>query len=168
MSPVTPNPAAEFSTFAITKSISRCSTIAGMARLAISRPGLPKMSPMNRIRTLVLVSPHGNPPFPAAPLLDPRQQHTQFARAERGVGASDVERTHQPNAAGEASERPFGDVERGLALVLTCRRALAPRHNQGVLGNDDLHGLRRHAGEVHHDLEARGGLDDVDWRTAFG
>ena len=50
MSPVTPKPAAEFSTLAMTKSMSCCSTSAGMARRAISRPGLPKMSPMKRMR----------------------------------------------------------------------------------------------------------------------
>src|SRR6266542_4029408 len=116
MSPVTPNPAAEFSTFAITKSMPRCSTMAGMARFAISRPGLPKMSPMNRIRTSV--GPHGNAALPAAPLLDPRQDHTQFAGAQSSVGASDVERTRQPDAACEAPERPLGHVECGLTLVL--------------------------------------------------
>ena len=42
MSPVTPNPDAEFSTLAMTKSIARCSTRAGIARRAISRPGFPK------------------------------------------------------------------------------------------------------------------------------
>jgi hypothetical protein len=49
MSPVMPNPAAEFSPLAMTKSIWCRSIRAGRPRRTISRPGLPKMSPMKRI-----------------------------------------------------------------------------------------------------------------------
>ena len=42
-------PDAEFSTLAMTKSMLLSSTSAGIARRAISRPGLPKMSPIKRI-----------------------------------------------------------------------------------------------------------------------
>src|SRR6476620_8095488 len=89
MSPVTPNPAAEFSTLAITKSISRRSTSAGMARLAISRPGFPKISPMNRIRTSV--GPYGNAQLAAAALLDARQRDAQLAGMQHRVGVAGVE-----------------------------------------------------------------------------
>ena len=50
MSPVTPKPAAAFSTLAMTKSSDSRSMRAGIARRAISRPGLPKTSPTNRMR----------------------------------------------------------------------------------------------------------------------
>ena len=49
MSPVMPNPAAEFSPLAMTKSIWCRSISAGSPLRTISRPGFPKMSPMKRI-----------------------------------------------------------------------------------------------------------------------
>src|SRR6185295_9508153 len=115
MSPVTPKPAAEFSTFAMTKSMSRCSTSAGMARLAISRPGLPKMSPMNRTRTSV--GPHANANLAAAAFHDARELHAQLAVLERRVGAADVERAREPHAAREPPERALRQVESRLAVV---------------------------------------------------
>src|SRR5688500_7517498 len=114
MSPVTPKPAAEFSTLATTKSMSRCSTSAGMARFAISRPGLPKRSPMTRMRTSV--GPHPNAKLAPAPFLDARQAHAQLAGVERGVGAAGVEGAREPHAAGEPAERALGQVEGGLAV----------------------------------------------------
>src|SRR5262245_48392209 len=115
MSPVTPNPAAEFSTFAITKSIRSRSTIAGMARLAISRPDLPKMSPMNRIRTSV--DPHRDVMFATAPLIDPREDNAEFAITEPRIGARNIERSGQLHRPGESAEHTLGDVKCRLAAM---------------------------------------------------
>src|SRR5687768_11667707 len=100
MSPVTPKPAAEFSTFAITKSSDSRSISAGMARRAISRPGLPKMSPTKRMRMLA----DRDPDIGAAALLDARQHDPQLAGGERGVRAPRVERAVDLNRAREAPE----------------------------------------------------------------
>src|SRR4051812_45053684 len=114
MSPVTPKPAAEFSTLAITKSMSRCSTSAGMARFAISRPGLPKMSPMNRTRTSV--GPHANANLAAAAFDNARKLHAQLTVLERRVGAAHVESAREPHRASEPAERALRQVERRLTV----------------------------------------------------
>src|ERR1700736_5290975 len=97
ISPVTPKPAAEFSTLAMTKSSDSCSMSAGTARRAISRPGLPKMSPIKRIRILRHVTGtrlplrlDGNADLAAAPLRQTRQDHAQLALDKPGRGASGV------------------------------------------------------------------------------
>src|SRR3990170_4510385 len=115
MSPVTPKPAAEFSTFAITKSMSRCSMSAGTARRAISRPGLPKMSPMKRMRTSV--GPHGDAELGAAALGNARQRQAQLPRPQRRFHASGVEGPREADGAGEAAERPLGEVKRRLTMI---------------------------------------------------
>ena len=104
MSPVTPKPAAEFSTLAMTKSMSRCSTSAGMARRAISRPGLPKMSPMKRMRTSV--GPHANanarrravPRCAAGRTRSSPALSVASARPASNAPASRTPRANRPNA----------------------------------------------------------------------
>src|SRR5262245_968811 len=124
MSPVTPKPAAEFSTFAITKSIRSRSTIAGIARLAISRPDLPKMSPMKRIRTSV--DPHGDAMFATAPIIDPREDDAEFPVAEPRIGARNVERSGQLHRAGEPTEYTLRSEERRVGKE--CSYGVAPEH----------------------------------------
>src|SRR4029450_13508324 len=136
MSPVTPKPAAEFSTFAITKSMSRCSVSAGMARRAMSRPGLPKMSPTKRIRTLF--DPDGNAVLAAAPLIDAREHHAQLAIAQRRRAARHIEGAGQPHAAGEAPETALRDVEGRLPRVLAAGRHLPSHDDERVARNHDL------------------------------
>src|SRR6516225_603821 len=109
MSPVTPNPAAAFSTLAITKSSDSRSTSAGTARRATSRPGLPKMSPTNRMRMRLQ---HGDPDLPSPALRESRQQQPQLAVLQRGDGFAHVERPFDADGAREPTERAFGDVVR--------------------------------------------------------
>src|SRR5262245_44160646 len=113
MSPVMPKPAAAFSTLAITKSSDSRSTSAGIARRAISRPDLPKMSPTNRI---CIASGDRNPDAAAAPLLDAGQHDAQLAVDQRGHRFVGVERAVEPDRPCEAAERALGDVKGRVAV----------------------------------------------------
>src|SRR5262245_10029107 len=91
MSPVTPKPAAAVSTLAMTKSRDSRSTSAGIARRAMSRPGLPKMSPTKRMR-MRAGSGDRDADLSAAPLGEPRHHDAQFAVFQRRHGLAGVER----------------------------------------------------------------------------
>src|SRR3954454_8734952 len=107
MSPVTPNPAAEFSTFAMTKSSDSRSMSAGTARRAISRPGFPKMSPMNRMRML---RADGGADFLAASVVDPGHRDAKLAGGERRARAAGIVGPLEAHGPCEASERTLGQV----------------------------------------------------------
>src|SRR5688500_15111980 len=156
MSPVTPKPAAEFSTLAMTKSSDSRSIRAGIARRAISRPGFPKMSPMNRMRMLT----DGNPDLLAAALGEARQDDAQLAVDERGGGGACVERAFDTDGTREPPERAFGHVERGV-FVLARRGQLAPRDQQHVAGKHDLDVGRRATRDVDQDFDRLLGFDNV-------
>src|SRR3970282_2111252 len=94
-SPVTPNPAAEFSTLAITRSSRSRSQSGGIARRTMSRPDLPKMSPMKRMR--MLLRGNGDAQLAPAAFLDARQDDAQFAGRERGRRAPGVARDVHPH-----------------------------------------------------------------------
>src|SRR3954451_16698521 len=126
--------------------------MAGMARFAISRPDLPKMSPMNRIRTSV--GPHWNAMLPAAPLLDPWQPHAQLAGPQRGLDARDIERAGQTNRPREPSKYPFCNMEGGLVGMCACGRPLHAGDDQCVASNHDLHRVRFPADEIQHHVDA--------------
>src|SRR6185436_8956440 len=113
MSPVMPKPAAEFSTLAMTKSSDSRSISAGMARRAISRPGLPKMSPTKRMRMLA----DRDPDVRAASLLEAREDDAELAGGEGGGGAADVERTVDLDGARETAEGALCHVEAGVAVL---------------------------------------------------
>jgi hypothetical protein len=163
MSPVTPKPAAEFSTLATTKSIERCSTSAGTARFAISRPGLPKMSPMNRMRTSL--DPDGNAKLAAPPFLEAWQEHAQLAALERRVSPACVERTREPDGAREAPEDPLGDVKCGA--VLADGGPFVADDDERIPYEEDLQGIGRDARDVHEEHDAVRGLDHIEGRREF-
>src|SRR6185503_15120747 len=163
-SPVTPKPAAEFSTLAMTKSSDSRSISAGMARRATSRPGLPKMSPMKRMRML---DANGDPDRGAASLVEPRQHDTQLAIAQAGGGAGRVVRPLEADRPGEPAERALRDVEAGLA-ILAGGRMLGAGNQQDVLREDDLDVRRRHPGQIEQQLDRGLGLDDVQGGRALG
>ena len=102
------------------------STSAGTARRAISRPGLPKMSPMNRMRTSV--GPDGDADLAAAPLVDARQRDAQLAA--RAAWRRRGRRRRRPRAgrAREAPERALGEVKRGAAVLARGGSLLAGDH----------------------------------------
>src|SRR3954451_23534186 len=129
MSPVTPNPAAEFSTLAMTKSIDSRSTSAETARRTISRPGLAKMSPMKSVRMLAA---DRDAEGSAAALVEARQHDPQLAVAQRGAGPDGVVGPLETHGAGEAAKRSLGDVESRLA-VLAEGGLLGAGHEQYVL-----------------------------------
>src|SRR4029079_7776293 len=126
MSPVTPKPAAEFSTLAMTKSSDSRSTSAGSARRTISPPGRPKMSPMNRMRMLA----NRDPDLGSAPLVDAWQRDPELAGCERRLGASGVICALEANGAREPAEAALGQVERGLRLL--ARRQFLSSDDQHV------------------------------------
>src|SRR2546421_8964442 len=163
MSRVTPNPAAEFSTLAMTKSSDSRSINAGTARRAISRPDLPKMSPMKRMRML---RANRDADFLAASVLDARHGDAELAGGERRACAASVECPVEAHRARETPERALGEVERRLA-VFARRSDLLSRNHQYVARGHDVDGVGRHARHVDHDLDASFGLDDVKRGTAF-
>src|SRR5688500_17506917 len=132
MSPVTPKPAAEFSTLAMTKSSDSRSMSAGIARRAISRPGFPKMSPMKRMRMLA----DRDPDLMAAAIGDARQDDAQLAVDERRGGTAGVERAFDAERARETAERAFRHVK-GRVLVLAGRGQLASGDQQHAAGDHD-------------------------------
>src|SRR4051794_21981431 len=113
MSPVTPKPAAEFSTLAMTKSSDSRSIRAGTARRAISRPGFPKMSPMKRMRML---GANRNADFLAPAIVDARHRDAELARNERRAGPAGIKGAVEPHRAREAPERALGQMEGRLAM----------------------------------------------------
>src|SRR5687768_16558482 len=165
MSPVTPKPAAEFSTLAMTKSSWRCSTSAGTARRTISRPGLPKMSPMNRIRKSV--DPDRDTNLGPAPLGDARQDDAKLAGGERSGGGAGVIRGGHAHRAGEAAERPLGEMEGRIAMVAASGR-LPSRDDEHVARERHLDVVGGDARNVHHDFQGGLGFDDIDRRRALG
>src|SRR5918996_5511985 len=166
MSPVTPKPEAEFSTLAITKSIARCSTSAGIARRATSRPGLPKMSPTNRIFMRRSARPHFDADVAAAPLGNPGKHDAEFAGGEGGARGASVERSGQADGAREAAEAALGEVERCLA-VLARRRQLLAGDDQCPTRDHHLKALGRHSRKIHDDLDGRRCFYDVERRAAL-
>src|SRR3954454_87270 len=163
MSPVTPNPAAEFSTFAMTKSSDSRSMSAGTARRAISRPGFPKMSPMNRMRML---GANGDADFLAASVVDPGHRDAKLAGVERRACAAGIEGAVEAYGPCEASERALRQVERRLPMFAHGGHLLS-RDHQNVARADDMNRVREHPGHVDHDLDSRFGLDHVEGRAAF-
>src|SRR5262245_37705978 len=163
MSPVTPKPAAEFSTFAMTKSIDSRSTSAGIARRAISRPGLPKMSPMNRMRMLA----DRNAYLAAPAIVEAGEDDPQFAVAQRGARAGGVVRPFETDGAREPAERALRHVEARFA-VLAEGRPLGSGNQDDVLREHDLDIGRLDAGDVEEELDRRFRLDHVERRRALG
>src|SRR6186997_637213 len=104
--------------------------MAGMARRAMSRPGLPKMSPMNRIRTSI--GPYRNAMLLAAAVVNPRHRNAQLARTERRLGACGVERAGKPHRSRKSAKHALGNVERGIAMMFAGRRPLHAGDQQGV------------------------------------
>src|SRR5262245_18082180 len=164
MSPVTPKPAAEFSTLAMTKSSDSRSMSAGIARRAISRPGFPKMSPMNRTRMLAA---NRNADRRPAPLVETRHHHAQLAVAQRRRGALGVVGHVQADGARETAERALRDEKRRLT-VLAPRWHLGPGDQQHILRNEDLEIGRGDARQIEQQLDGGIGFDDVEGRGALG
>ena len=120
MSPVTPKPAAEFSTLAMTKSSDSRSIEGGIARRAISRPGLPKMSPMNRMRMLA----NRDPDLARRGVRSMRGRTTRSSPVTRVAAAPPgIERALDAEGAREAAERAFGHVEAGVRRARTSPAA---------------------------------------------
>src|SRR6476469_4574322 len=117
--------------------------MAGMARFAMSRPGLPKMSPMNRSRTSV--GPYRNAMLPAAPFFDSRQCHAQLAGSERRVGTRHVEGAGEADRTRKTSKHALGDMKGGVAVRFAPGGALHARDHQRVASDHDLHRVRFHA-----------------------
>src|SRR4051794_38686529 len=113
MSPVTPKPAAVFSTLAITKSSDSRSTSAGTACRTTSCPGRPKMSPMKRMRML---RAHGDADLAAAALRDPGDADAQLAGLQRGRGVPPVVGAFEADGAREPSEAALRHVEAGVLV----------------------------------------------------
>src|SRR5688572_26631170 len=155
MSPVTPNPAAEFSTFAITRSRACCSTSAGIARRAISRPGLPKMSPMKRIR--ILRRGHGDAQLTAAALPDARQDDAKLACCEGGRRAPRIERAVEAYGARKAAECTLRQMKRRLGMLAAGREFAAADHHDPA-AERHLHVVDDDARQIHDDFDRIRGL----------
>src|SRR5688500_28304 len=128
-----------------------------MARRVMSRPGLPKMSPMNRIFMkgscgsvvqmragsaphYALLGAYRHSDFSAASFGDPLKDDVQLAIRQRRVRASRVERTGQPNHACKPAESALGQVESGVAMIVApCGRLLARDHDDAARPADANH-----------------------------
>ena len=125
MSPVTPKPAAEFSTLAMTKSM--------LALLDERGDGAPRdLAPGLAEDVADEEDPHGSRPAPECGCSRPRRSSMRGSvtrsspATQRGVGARRVERAVEPTTAREPAERALGEVKRRLAPVLAGPAACAP------------------------------------------
>ena len=172
MSPVTPKPAAEFSTLAMTKSRPRCSTSAGIARRAISRPGLPKMSPMNRICIDQVVSGRAVAAMVigiSAPRRSSMRGKTMRSspRLKRRPGAAGIDRDLAAARRRRSGRRCARRDGRRRRDARRAARACGRRRRACRCVNVAVTRIRSHAGEVDDDFDRRRGFDDVDRRAVL-
>ena len=139
MSPVTPNPAAEFSTFAMTKSIWSLLDEGGehaphdfAARLredvadeqdfhAVGPSRLTggadtSLRHAHRPAAVASGTPDVDPDVTAAPLLDARQDHPQLTLDERRRRAAGIDSAGQPDRPRETAEPALREMERRLTM----------------------------------------------------
>src|SRR5436190_16275756 len=102
-------PAAAFSALAITRSMLWCSTSGPTPRRIRSRPGLPKMSPMKRIRTSDLL--HRDRDGPAPPFGNFGQADPQLAFLQNRLGPHRIARGREADGPRKASEPAFDEVK---------------------------------------------------------
>jgi translation initiation factor 2B subunit (eIF-2B alpha/beta/delta family) len=115
----------------------------------------------------LLLAFHGDVNVLASTLLDARQDDAELAGGQRGGRAAGVERARHADAACEAAEASFGEVERRF-VMLTAHRQLRAADDQESLREEDLHRGQGYAREIHEDLDGRRRLEDVHRRGAFG
>ena len=169
MSPVTPNPAAAFSTLAITKSMASRWTSAGIARRAISRPGFPKMSPTNRIRIDAAGSRRLSVRRPGCGSPDRavrrrgagrcaarRRRGSPWPRPASKAPPSLTARRSGRSCARRGETRPARDDSASAACTPETR-TVPSRKVTADAGHVD-------AGKIHDDFDAGLGLEDVHRR----
>ena len=120
---------------------------------------------MNRIRTVSRPARRIRISAPAA-VLDARQADAQLARPERRLGAAGVERAGQPHRPRELPERALREVKRGAALLADGRQLAAHDHER-VTHERHGHVADGDPRQVHDELDAVGGFDDVEGQRAF-
>src|SRR5471032_1648837 len=178
-----PKPAAEFSALAITRSIRWKSTIPASSRRTSSRPGLPTISPMNRIRTLSAYMEAGSlwtrrgggserPALHdgdrngvAAALGDLGDRDPQLAVGKPGACVRRVARAAETDHARKTAVSALHEMKARLGP--RPARGLLAGNQQAVAFGDHADGGRIDAGEVHGDLESVIRFVDVERRRAL-
>jgi hypothetical protein len=122
---------------------------------------------MVKPRTLRLLALHRDVNFLASALCDAREHDAELTSRQHGRRLTRVERAGQADAAREAAEASFGEVERRF-VMLTSRRQLRAADDQEALREDDLHRGQGDTGKIHEDLDRGRRLDDIHRRRAFG
>ena len=74
---------------------------------------------------------------------------------ESRLGTARVESASKPDRTREAPEAALGQVERGLALVLTASGPLVPGNHNAAVPIRDGDGLRVDARQIHDDFDTR-------------
>ena len=134
MSPVTPKPAAEFSTLAMTKSSAVALDQRGNRAPRDLAAGLAEdvadEQDAHRLSSRRLRRADRDGDLLTAPFVDARHDDAELAGGERRLGPARVESASKPDRTREAPEAALGQVKRGLALVLTARGPLVPRRSR--------------------------------------
>ena len=168
MSPVTPKPAAEFSTLAMTKSIDSLLDERGHGAARDLASGLAEdvadeQDPHGQsVRTGIRI-------WRAAALLDARQ-HARAARRRaawrRHAPASKA--PANPHRAGELPEGALGKVEGGARDARSPAAACGRMMTSAFPHEHDRHLGDRNARQVDHDLDPVRCLEDVEGRVQSG
>src|SRR5688500_135139 len=136
----------------------------------MSRPGLPKMSPMKRIlieerrRRAAGWSSSGFGDFDAnvaaAPLFNPRQHHAQFTAPERRRRTAAIEGPVETDRAGEPAETALAQVKR-RSLVAAGGGTFLARDHDGALRNEEAQAAGGDTRKIHHDFDRLGRFEHI-------
>src|SRR3954451_19331357 len=164
-----PKPAAEFSALAITRSMRWKSTMPARPRRTRSRPGLPTISPMKRIRTVtaysVRLSADRDRDGAVAAVGKLRNRDAQLAFDEARARLRRVARASEPDDPREAAVAALNEMKAGLAPGSPRDFFTGDQHRIALA--DDPHGGGINPWEIDGDLERVVGLVHVERRGAF-
>jgi hypothetical protein len=102
----------------------------------------------------------------AAAFVDARQDDLQHTGPERGARPPGVDRATNADSQGEATERPFGQVEFGVG-VTAHRRPLGTGDQQRAFGKGDLDPVGRDPWQIDQHFDRGRRLEHVNRRRAL-
>ena len=103
----------------------------------------------------------------AAAILDAGEPHAELSRAQRCLGAPDVERSIESHGARKTPEPALGDVKRRLLLVLADAGSFVAGNHHSVPRDHDLHRRGVDTHEIRDDLEAARRFQHIEGDFTF-